>query len=181
MVESGNWQDEGMDKYNQLRKNAEVVHLTSYAPLMAHSDGWQWTPDLLWFNNLESYGTPNYYVQKLFATHRGTDLISIAANNEPLTGQNDLYASAVKDSNSLYLKLVNTSDIQREVSLDLKGVKLNSKGKVITLKSNDLEAVNSFEAPKGISPVKDEIKVKNEGIAMHLPVYSLTEVKLEIR
>ena len=37
-----------------LERNAEVVHLTSYAPLMAHSEGWQWTPDLLWFNNLES-------------------------------------------------------------------------------------------------------------------------------
>src|SRR5690606_11326663 len=32
-----------------LERNAEVVHLTSYAPLMAHSEGWQWTPDLIWF------------------------------------------------------------------------------------------------------------------------------------
>ena len=50
-----------------LERNAEVVQLTSYAPLMAHTEGWQWTPDLIWFNNLTSYGTPNYYVQPIEA------------------------------------------------------------------------------------------------------------------
>ena len=60
-----------------LERNADIVHLTSYAPLFAHAEGWQWTPDLIWFNNLESYGTPNYYVQKLFSNNKGTDLISV--------------------------------------------------------------------------------------------------------
>src|SRR5690606_29797501 len=45
-----------------LERNADIVHMSSYAPLMAHTDGWQWTPDLIWFDNLRSYGTPNYYV-----------------------------------------------------------------------------------------------------------------------
>src|SRR5665647_3500847 len=44
-----------------LERNAAVVNLASYAPLFAHVDGWQWTPDLIWVNNLQSYGTPNYY------------------------------------------------------------------------------------------------------------------------
>jgi alpha-N-arabinofuranosidase len=42
--------------------------MASYAPLFAHVDAWQWTPDLIWFNNLKSFGTANYYVQKLFST-----------------------------------------------------------------------------------------------------------------
>jgi len=81
-----------------LERNADVVHLTSYAPLMAHAEGWQWTPDLLWFNNLNSYGTPNYYVQKLFATNKGTDLVSVSENGKSLVGQHSLYASAVTDT-----------------------------------------------------------------------------------
>src|SRR5690606_2312106 len=46
-----------------LERNADIVYLSSYAPLLAHVDGWQWTPDLIWFDNLKSFGTPNYYVQ----------------------------------------------------------------------------------------------------------------------
>src|SRR5690606_29863418 len=62
-----------------LERNADVVQLTSYAPLMAHTEAWQWTPDLIWFDNLSSYGTPNYYVQQIFATNRGSDLLKVSA------------------------------------------------------------------------------------------------------
>ncbi|MDD2821346.1 MAG: alpha-L-arabinofuranosidase C-terminal domain-containing protein, partial [Flavobacterium sp.] len=115
-----------------LERNAEVVNLTSYAPLMAHEEAWQWTPDLLWFNNLEAYGSANYYVQKLFATNRGTDLIAITKDGKPVIGQNDLFASAVKDvnTNEVIVKLVNTSATAQEVNVDLKGTKLASKGTI---------------------------------------------------
>ena len=43
-----------------LERNADVVRLASYAPLFAHLDGWQWTPDLIWVDNLRVFGTPNY-------------------------------------------------------------------------------------------------------------------------
>ena len=104
-----------------LERNAEVVHLTSYAPLMAHEEAWQWSPDMIWFNNLEAYGSANYQVQKLFATNKGTDLLNITHNGKPLTGQNNLYVSAVKDANTkeIIIKLVNTAATQQEVSVDL--------------------------------------------------------------
>ncbi len=70
-----------------LERNAEIVHLTSYAPLMAHAEGWQWTPDMIWFNNLESYGTANYQVQKMYATNKGTDLLSITKEGNTVTGE----------------------------------------------------------------------------------------------
>ena len=53
-----------------LERNADVVRMASYAPLLAHVDAWQWTPDLIWFDNLRSYGTPNYYVQSCTPTMR---------------------------------------------------------------------------------------------------------------
>lgn len=80
-----------------LERNADVVYLSSYAPLFAHTEGWQWSPDLIWFDNLKAYGTPNYYVQKLFSTNRGSKVLPMLYNNEALIGQNGLYASAVKD------------------------------------------------------------------------------------
>ena len=37
-----------------LERNADVVYQASYAPLFAHVEGWQWRPDLIWFDNLSS-------------------------------------------------------------------------------------------------------------------------------
>lgn len=61
----------------QLEKNADVVSLACYAPLFANSDYVNWKPDMIWFNNHESYGSANYYVQKLFMNNQGTDLLDI--------------------------------------------------------------------------------------------------------
>jgi alpha-L-arabinofuranosidase len=60
-----------------LERNAEVVRMASYAPLFAHVAGWQWTPNLIWVDNLRVYGTPNYYVQQLFSLNRGDDVLPV--------------------------------------------------------------------------------------------------------
>jgi len=166
-----------------LERNAEVVNLTSYAPLMAHAEAWQWTPDMIWFNNLEAYGSANYYVQKLFATNKGTDLLAITKDGKPVTGQNNLFASAVKDINSkeIIVKLVNTSANAQEVNIDLKGSKLVSKGTVTTLTSTNLDDVNSFEFPKKISPKESGFNLKGEKAQMSLPAYSVTVLKLKLK
>lgn len=165
-----------------LERNAEVVHLTSYAPLMAHEEAWQWTPDLLWFNNLEAYGSANYYVQKLFATNKGTDLLNITKEGKPVTGQNNLFASAVKDVNAkeVIVKIVNTASTAQEVTVDLKGVKLQSKGTLVTLTSPNLDDVNSFANPKKISPTETIYTLKNNKPQLSLAPYSVTVLKLKM-
>ena len=166
-----------------LERNAEVVNLTSYAPLMAHIDAWQWTPDMIWFNNLEAYGSANYYVQKLFSTNKGTDLLAITKDGKPVTGQNDLFASAVKDTNTkeVIVKLVNTSSSSQEVNIDLKEAKLLSNGTVETLTSANLNDVNSFAEPKKISPTEKGYKLKGHQAELNLPAYSVTILKLKMK
>jgi alpha-N-arabinofuranosidase len=166
-----------------LERNAEVVNLTSYAPLMAHAEAWQWTPDMIWFNNLEAYGSANYYVQKLFATNKGTDLLAITKDGKPVTGQNDLFASAVKDANTkeVIVKLVNASASAQEVNIDLKGGKLITKGTLTTLTSANLDDVNSFELPKKISPTESAFKLKGEKAKVNLGPHSVTVLKLKMQ
>jgi alpha-N-arabinofuranosidase len=165
-----------------LERNAEVVHLTSYAPLMAHEDAWQWTPDMIWFNNLESYGSANYYVQQLFSSNKGTDLLSITKDGKALTGQNSLYASAVKDVNSkeIIVKLVNTAASAQDVSLDLKGAKLGSKGTIIRLESPNTQDENTFADPKKIIPKQSDYKITKVNQQLNLPAYSVTVLKLKM-
>ena len=166
-----------------LERNAEVVQLTSYAPLMAHADGWQWTPDMIWFNNLESYGTPNYYVQKLYATNRGTDLISVTQDGENLVGQDELYASATLDTEAkeVVVKVVNTSSEAQEVTLNFDGKKLKGKGKAIVLKEADLNKENSFESQQEIAPVTEELKVKKDVATYEVSAYSLNIIRIPLK
>jgi len=165
-----------------LERNAEVVNMTSYAPLMAHEEAWQWTPDMIWFNNLQAYGSANYYVQKLFSNNKGTDLLAITKNGKQVSGENDLYASAVKDANTkeIIIKLVNTSSAKQEVSVDLKGEKLTSAGSIITLASSSLQDENTFDNPKKIYPVESAYKLRNQKAEIALPAYSVTVLKLKL-
>ncbi len=55
-----------------LERNADIVKLASYAPLLAKTGYNQWSPNLIWFNNMGVYGSPDYYVQKMFAEHNGS-------------------------------------------------------------------------------------------------------------
>lgn len=54
-----------------VERNSDVVTMSAYAPLLAHEEAWQWRPNLIWFDNLRSYVTPSYHVQRLFSHHRG--------------------------------------------------------------------------------------------------------------
>lgn len=54
-----------------MEKNGDIVEMASYAPLLAKEGATQWEPDMIRFNNLEVFGTPNYYVQKVFSESKG--------------------------------------------------------------------------------------------------------------
>lgn len=166
-----------------LERNAEVVNLCSYAPLFAHVDGWQWKPDLIWFDNLKSFGTTNYYVQKLFSNNKGTQVLPMLLDKKPLTGQNGLYASASFDqkSNEIILKLVNSTDKAQTVNILLEGVKkLDTKGTIIVLKSDDLNKVNSLEQPTLVIPVEKELILKGKTVNQVLAPYSFSIVQIKV-
>jgi alpha-N-arabinofuranosidase len=165
-----------------LERNADVVVMASYAPLFAHAEGWQWTPDMIWVDNLRAHGTPNYYVQKLFSTNRGSHVVPMLYQDAPLTGQNGLYASAVVDqaSGELILKIVNTTDQVQNSETLLEGIKrLGKKATLTVLKNQNLEAVNTLDEPENISPVEQSLKVKGKKVSLALEPYSLSVVRVK--
>jgi alpha-L-arabinofuranosidase len=165
-----------------LERNADMIYMASYAPLFAHAEGWQWTPDLIWFDNLRSYGTPNYYVQKLFANNKGTHALSILSGTEKLNGKNGLYASAVWDKNTkeIIVKMVNASDKAQTTDIQLStGKKISSNGSTLILKSENLDGVNSLDNPTQISPQEQPIKLKGKNATIALPAHSMSVVKIK--
>jgi alpha-L-arabinofuranosidase len=166
-----------------LERNADVVQMASYAPLFAHVDGWQWSPDLIWVNNLSSYGTPDYYVQKLFSLHKGSKVVPITTGNEVIAGQDSLYASASIDAatKELIIKLVNVSGREKQSSLNIEGVnKLNCTGSLIVLLDNDLNKMNSFEQPTLVSPKESTIKIKGKKVDHTTAPHSLTILRIKM-
>ncbi|MBB1284309.1 alpha-L-arabinofuranosidase [Flavisolibacter sp. BT320] len=166
-----------------LERNAEVVRMASYAPLFAHADGWQWSPDLIWVNNLQTIGTPNYYVQKLFAHYKGTKVVPISVNNAVIAGEDSLYASAVIDEKvgELIIKLVNVSRHPQMTSILLQGLKsAGPNAKRIVLQGQDLAAVNNFESPQQIAPVEKMLTVKNKKIDLAVEPYSFSVFRISL-
>ncbi|WP_187270209.1 alpha-L-arabinofuranosidase C-terminal domain-containing protein [Pontibacter qinzhouensis] len=165
-----------------LERNADVVTMTSYAPLFAHAEGWQWTPDMIWVDNLQAYGTPNYYVQKLFSTNAGTNVVPVLRDNKAVTGQDDYFASATVDkkTNELILKVVNTSDKAQNANFVIEGIKkLQGKGTHTELTSQKLDQVNSFAEPKAISPTQKQVNVKGNTVSMLLKPHSVNVFRIK--
>ena len=143
-----------------LERNADVVHMATYAPLFAHVEGWQWRPDMIWYDNNNSVRTASYYVQQLFSENKGTNVVPLTMDKKNVTGaegQNGLFASAVydKDRNEYIVKVANTSSEPQELNIKLAGLK---KKDVITgvtaqtLSTKDLDSENTLEEPNKIVP-----------------------------
>jgi alpha-N-arabinofuranosidase len=162
-----------------LERNGDVVRMASYAPLMAHAEAWQWKPDAIWFDNLRSYGTPNYYVQSVYANNVGTRIVPVTPEAE-----GGLYTSATLDerSHELIVKVVNYSANARAVEIRVSGVHAGGTGKATVLASADLSAENSFEKPKAVAPEAASFEVKSGGVvAVELRAYSLSVYRIPIQ
>lgn len=164
-----------------LERNADVVQMCSYAPLFAHVDAWQWRPDLIWFDNLNSVATPNYYVQKLFSNNRGTDVVKILEDNNTIAGKDSLYASAVVDNKTgeLIIKIVNNSSKAQEIELNITGKKIKkSAGVMQVLSASDLYSYNKLSELDKLAPVEKAIEMKGNKVQQQVAPYSVNVIKL---
>jgi alpha-N-arabinofuranosidase len=166
-----------------LERNADLVTMSCYAPLFCNVDGWQWRPDLIWFDNLRVFGTPNYYVQKLFSVNRGSRVLPVEVA-DPATassGKPHFYASSVYDdtSNEMILKVVNATGKPVRTTIETRGAKaVGVYASVTVLASDDLNSENSFETPKKIAPVDSRVPVRSAEFRYDFRPYSLTVIRL---
>lgn len=146
-----------------LERNADIVHMTAYAPLFAHVEGWQWRPDLIWFDNTRMFKSVSYYVQQMYAMNKGTHALTMTMDKQPIAGQqgqDGLFASSVIDKNegTVIIKIVNTSKSDQPVSVNLKGLKGEKDVELLTLTSTEMDADNTLDNPEKIVPQKGSMK-----------------------
>lgn len=171
-----------------LERNADVVDMATYAPLFAHVDGWQWRPDMIWYDNTRMFKSVSYYVQQMYACNKGTNVLPLTMNGKSVAGQegqDGLFASAVVDKKKgeIIVKVANTSDKAQDVTLNLNGLKGSRSATATTLQSDNMDAENTLDNPNLIRPVETtatcEIKKNMTVLNDKLPAKSFRMYKIK--
>jgi alpha-N-arabinofuranosidase len=163
----------------QMEKNSDIVVMNCYAPMFVNVNpgARQWRPNLIGYDGLRVYGSPSYHAIKMFSTHLGDQILKATVTDT------DVLVSATRDSRSgtIYVKLVNSSNAETPVRLDLKGVQnLAPIATVVTLAA-DPKATNSIDAPQAVAPVTTRISGVKPGFVHNVPADSIVVVVLESR
>lgn len=172
-----------------VERNADVVYMATYAPLFAHVEGWQWRPDLIWFDNLRSVRTCSWYVQWLYGHNRGTNVVPLTMDKKAVSGQqgqHGLFASAVWDevSKTYIVKVVNTSGEARKLRIDFDGLKkkvMLGDAKCLVFHSDNLDADNTLDNPSLIVPQEKPIAVGGHSVETEVGAYTFAVYKLPVK
>lgn len=155
-----------------IERNADIVDMVSYAPLLAKEGHIQWKPDLIYFNNKEAKPTVNYYVQQLFSNYGGDEYIasSVRLNNNRDDVKQRVAVSFVRDSQTgnMVLKLVNLLPVSVESEIFIPGIS-PQKSVQIVLKGNPKDET--------VRPNYSDIQLKEKFI-YKLPAYSFTVIPI---
>jgi alpha-N-arabinofuranosidase len=163
----------------QMEKNSDIVVMNCYAPMFVNVNpgARQWRPNLIGYDGLRIYGAPSYHAIKMFSTHIGDQILKTTATDT------DVLVAATRDSRSgtIYVKLVNSADMEAPVQLDLKGVRtLTSSGTAVTLAA-DPKATNSIDAPQTVAPVTSKVAGVEPGFTYKVPAHGIVVLMLETR
>ena len=171
-----------------LERNADVVVMSSYAPLLAKHGHTQWNPDLIYFNNTQVFPTVNYYVQQLCGQNSGTHYVAADLNVQTLRqadGREHRQANAdaalrvrssvVRDepTGDLILKLVNDTPLPADLHIDLGHLDgYQARARVSTLSGQPSD--------RDLRPVLSELDVAAQFTYTQAP-YSFTVLRIPAR
>jgi alpha-L-arabinofuranosidase len=160
-----------------VERNADVVSMTSYAPLLAKHGHTQWNPDLIYFNNTEVFPTTDYYVQVLFGQNAGDEYIASQINlSDNKKDVNKRVASSlVRDGKTgdYILKLTNLLPVSVDTKIKLAGLPVAEGEGVLTV----LQGGPTDEKAR---PENRTISVAPE-FEFEVPAYSLSVIRMKAR
>jgi alpha-N-arabinofuranosidase len=189
-----------------MERNSDLVIMSCYAPLFVNVSkdsvtgkrAWQWDSDLIGYDALNSYGSPSYYVQKLFSHYLGNKIVPVTVANiptqkVPLSKKDSAEGKAAKSlptifysatlndtTGTIFLKIVNTTAKKQAVKINLDGiVKVAPGAKSVVVKGNKPEETNTITDPENIVPVSETIKGIKKSFSRKLDPYSVNILELK--
>ena len=164
-----------------LERNSKVVAMSSYAPLLGHDEAWQWCPNLIWFDNLRSFGTASYCVQQLFAVQRGDAELPVNLELAEPQGGAPFYACAARDGKAgeVIIKLVNVQPFPRQLQVKIEGVKRVARSaRGISVANSNLKAENCLDEPRNIAPTQLRVSLPGAEFPFLTLPYSVTVLRV---
>ena len=168
-----------------FERNSDVVRMAAYAPLFNKVGASQWGVDLIWFDNVRAFGTPSYYVQKLFMNNLPDVLLPTELSGQTQDGSKKrerVYWVAGLDqgASEVVVKCVNPNAEPQTVSLGIKGAPVAAqKARRITL-SGAPDDVNTFEEPQRVAPREDELEIAGPESQVVFAPHSLTLLRIKL-
>lgn len=169
-------------------RNADVIEMTTYAPLFAKKNRTQWGPDLIWFDNTSIYGSPSYYVQKMYGCHMGDYVLEtqLTVRESSIEGtDHPIYtvSSYDVDSKEVIIKLVNLNADGKDIKVVLNGIEeVESMVRVTSLTSpNGMDEINSFDNPTNICDVESSFEIEGTNFNYVIQPYSFVVLRLAVK
>jgi alpha-L-arabinofuranosidase len=165
-----------------MERNSDLIVMASYAPLLTNVNpgALQWDTDLIGYDAVNSYGSPSYYAQVMFAGHLGNEVLGTQMTN---AGPR-LFESTTRDAatGTIHLKLVNGSSIPQAMRIQLTGVTTVDKdAQLTTLRGNTPEETNSITDPRRIVPAVSAIHNAAATFEHTVPAYSIQALDIKAR
>ncbi len=165
-----------------LERNSDLVIMESYAPLFVNTNpgASQWPTNLIGYDALESYGSPAYYVQVMFANGHGDVVLPATLTSG---GGSKLYASVTRNSKNgtIYVKVVNAAPEPQPVHFTLNGAgNVSPTGRAVLL-TGDPAATNAPGAAAQAVPGAVPLQGLGASFDLTFPSYSVTVLQLKTR
>ena len=160
-----------------IERNADVVAMTSYAPLLNLVEHGQWHHNLIDFSPTAVLPTANYYVQQLFGTTVGERIVPIRGELRP-----GVYASSTTTGRRQSVKLVNTGRTAVDMVVEVPAAPDGSAG-MTTLHAalSDRNTLPFSGAPNhAVRPKSFQIEVIDGAIRLTLQPCSVVALEIEL-
>lgn len=162
-----------------LERNADVVTMASYAPLFQNLGQFQWSPDLISYDPLLSFGSPSYYVQQLFGANHGDRVVPTSLRNAPALA---VVASREASTGALYVTVVNTGASAQLMRLSMDGgTAVSATGSATVLTSGSVDDQNSLISPTLVVPHTYGLVHLSTTFAYRFAANSVTVLRLAAR
>jgi alpha-N-arabinofuranosidase len=167
--------------------------MNSYAPLLVHvgRGAMQWPTDLIGYDAASSFGSPSYYVEKMFSENVGNEAMPVqvtpgdaAVPIEPTTRPTEkifAVANKIDASGDIVLKVVNTLPDAQTMQIDLQGAGDVKKDGTAWVLSGGPSDVNTIDEPEKVTPKQVEIHDAAATFAHEFPGYSVSVVRLKTK
>ena len=164
-----------------MERNSDLILISSYAPMLVNVNpgAMQWSTDLIGFDALRAYASPSYYAQALFAGHVGDGTAKTTMTG---AGPSDLarffYSATVSSTQHvLHVKLVNASNHDQPLTLDLTGISART-AKMTTLHAASFQATNSITSPEAIKPIESTLRITP---AHTVPAFTIEVIDIPLK